>query len=144
MVHFSFSFSCLHISNQSSPDNRSWVAEENIVGAVEMENSQTNSPTTAIMELANMISVPMALNAVVRLNVADAIWQGGSNNPLSAAEILSAAAVGPGGDAENLQRILRLLTSFGVFEEHLNADATKRRYLHLCEIICLIANCDFH
>ncbi|KAL2229359.1 UNVERIFIED_CONTAM: Flavone 3'-O-methyltransferase 1 [Sesamum indicum] len=93
-----------------------------------MENSQTNSPTTAIMELANMISVPMALNAVVRLNVADAIWQGGSNNPLSAAEILSAAAVGPGGDAENLQRILRLLTSFGVFEEHLNADATKRRY----------------
>ncbi|KAK4392132.1 hypothetical protein Sango_1991000, partial [Sesamum angolense] len=93
-----------------------------------MENSQTNSPTTAIMELANMISVPMALNAVVRLKVADAIWQGGSNNPLSAAEILSAAGVGPGGDAENLQRILRLLTSFGVFEEHLDADATERRY----------------
>ncbi|KAL0283148.1 UNVERIFIED_CONTAM: Flavone 3'-O-methyltransferase 1 [Sesamum angustifolium] len=80
------------------------------------------------MELANMISVPMALNAVVRLKVADAIWQGGSNNPLSAAEILSAAGVGPGGDAENLQRILRLLTSFGVFEEHLDADATERRY----------------
>ncbi|KAL0344717.1 UNVERIFIED_CONTAM: Caffeic acid 3-O-methyltransferase [Sesamum radiatum] len=93
-----------------------------------MENRQSNSPTTAIMELANMISVPMALNAVVRLNVADAIWQGGSNKPLSAAEILSSAALGPGGDADNLQRILRLLTSFGVFEEHLNADATERRY----------------
>ncbi|KAK4432498.1 Flavone 3'-O-methyltransferase 1 [Sesamum alatum] len=94
-----------------------------------MESSQTNSPTTAIMELANMISVPMALNAVVRLNVADAIWQGGSNNPLSAAEILSAApAVGPAADADNLQRILRLLTSFGVFKEHLAGDGTQRRY----------------
>lgn len=90
-----------------------------------MENESTesrNGARLAIMELANMISVPMSLNAIVRLNVADAIWEGGSNSPLSASQIL--ARVHPsgnanGGDPENLQRILRMLTSYGVFEEHL-------------------------
>ncbi|VFR01837.1 unnamed protein product [Cuscuta campestris] len=88
------------------------------------------SSRLAIMELANMISVPMSLNAVVRLNVADAIWQGGSNSPISAAHILSAVLPSGGGDAENLQRILRLLTSYGVFHEHLGPDndASSRRY----------------
>nr|QWK65124.1 flavonoid O-methyltransferase 1 [Scutellaria baicalensis] len=80
------------------------------------------------MELANMISVPMSLNAVVRLNVADAIWQGGSNAPLSAAEILSATAAGPAADPDILQRILRLLTSHGVFTEHVDQDQSLRRY----------------
>ncbi|MED6118163.1 Nicotinate N-methyltransferase 1 [Stylosanthes scabra] len=71
-----------------------------------------------ILELANMISVPMALNAVVRLNVADAIWQGGANNPLSAIEILTRVLPDGNGDAENLQRLLRLLASYSVFNEH--------------------------
>lgn len=95
---------------------------------MEDESSETRKRArVAILELANMISVPMSLNAVVRLNVADAIWQGGTNSPLSASEIL--ARIHPsGGDPENLQRILRMLTSYGVFAEHLNADAIERKY----------------
>ncbi|RDX82352.1 Caffeic acid 3-O-methyltransferase [Mucuna pruriens] len=79
----------------------------------------------AIMELANMISVPMALNAVVRLNVADAIWQSGANAPLSAAQILPHLLPAGAGDAENLQRLLRILSSYGVFHEHLAAGERK-------------------
>ncbi|XP_020203364.1 caffeic acid 3-O-methyltransferase [Cajanus cajan] len=79
----------------------------------------------AIMELANMISVPMALNAVVRLNVADAIWQNGANAPLSAAQILPRLLPPAAGDAENLQRLLRMLASYGVFHEHLDAGERK-------------------
>jgi hypothetical protein len=82
----------------------------------------------AIMELANMISVPMSLNAVVRLNVADAIWQGGSNSPLTAAEILTRVLPAGGGDAENLQRLLRMLASYGVFEEHIGGAGAERKY----------------
>ncbi|KAL0324804.1 UNVERIFIED_CONTAM: Flavone 3'-O-methyltransferase 1 [Sesamum radiatum] len=94
-----------------------------------MERSQMdNSPTSDIMELVNLISVPMSLTAVVKLKVPDTIWQNGSNKPLSAAEILSAAAAGPGGDAENLQRILRLLTSYGVFNQHIGEDGSETRY----------------
>ncbi|KAJ6407524.1 hypothetical protein OIU84_010917 [Salix udensis] len=92
------------------------------------------SARLAILELANMISVPMSLNAVVRLNVADAIWQGGSNTPLSASQILQRIA-STGSDPENLQRILRMLTSYGVFEEHLtnessplDGSASERKY----------------
>ncbi|KAM3340330.1 nicotinate N-methyltransferase 1 [Capsicum galapagoense] len=83
----------------------------------------------AIMDLAHMMSVPMSLNAVVKLKLADAIWQGGSNAPLTSAEIL-AKIRGPkgGGDAENLQRVLRLLTSYDVFEEHTTDDGFQRRY----------------
>ncbi|KAL0316178.1 UNVERIFIED_CONTAM: Caffeic acid 3-O-methyltransferase [Sesamum radiatum] len=93
-----------------------------------MERSQINSPISAIMELANLVSVPMSLNAVIKLKVLDTIWQDGSNNPLSAAEIMSAVAVGPHADAENLQRILRLLTSYGVFNEHTGKYGSERRY----------------
>ncbi|KAI3763214.1 hypothetical protein L1987_53667 [Smallanthus sonchifolius] len=83
----------------------------------------------AIMELANMISVPMSLNAVVRLNVADSIWQNGSNTPLTASEILARILPSGGGDPENLQRILRMLTSYDVFNEHvISPDASERRY----------------
>ncbi|KAK7244071.1 hypothetical protein RIF29_38889 [Crotalaria pallida] len=90
-----------------------------------MEGTETRKEARlAILELANMISVPMSLNAVVRLNVADAIWQGGSNAPVSAAEILG--RVLPSGDAENLQRVLRMLASYGVFEEHI--DGGERKY----------------
>ncbi|XP_052174132.1 nicotinate N-methyltransferase 1 isoform X2 [Diospyros lotus] len=91
------------------------------------ETSETrNSARLRILELANMISVPMSLNAVVRLNVADAIWQRGSNAPLSAAEIIS--LVLPSGDPDNLQRILRMLTSYGVFAEHHSPDGSQPRY----------------
>lgn len=76
-----------------------------------------------------MISVPMSLNAVVRLNVADAIWQKGSNKPLMASEILSSILPSGTGDPENLQRILRMLASYGVFNEHISlAEPAQRRY----------------
>ncbi|KAK9225646.1 hypothetical protein WN943_010688 [Citrus x changshan-huyou] len=52
----------------------------------------------AIMELANMISVPMSLTAAIRLHVPNAI----------------------------LQRILRLLTSYGVFSEHRKFGGERR------------------
>ncbi|KAG4950293.1 hypothetical protein JHK82_043646 [Glycine max] len=88
----------------------------------EESTEQRKQAMLAIMELANMISVPMALNAVVRLNVADALWQGGANAPLSASEILPRILPGAdGADAENLQRLLRMLASYGVFREHLAA-----------------------
>ncbi|KAF8395309.1 hypothetical protein HHK36_019252 [Tetracentron sinense] len=84
-----------------------------------------NDARIAILELANMISVPMSLHAIVRLNVPDAIWQGGANTPLSASQILS--RVLPSGDPENLQRLLRMLTSYHVFAEHI-INASERRY----------------
>ncbi|KAL0725693.1 hypothetical protein Bca4012_040292 [Brassica carinata] len=82
------------------------------------------------MELANMTSVPMSLNAPVRLGLADAIWNDGANSPLSAAEILPHFHLTYqnstiGGDQENLQRILRMLTSYGVFSEHLTDGGRK-------------------
>ncbi|CAL9125766.1 unnamed protein product [Musa textilis] len=84
----------------------------------------------AMMELANMISVPMALNAVVRLNVPDAIWQSGSNSPLTAAEILALLRPPPlsSSDPSILQRLLRLLASHGVFAEHRCDTSGARRY----------------
>ncbi|KAF5737509.1 O-methyltransferase family protein [Tripterygium wilfordii] len=98
-----------------------------------MENQSAteagNSARLAIYELANMISIPMSLNAVVRLNVADAIWQGGANTPLTASQILSLALPSSHrGDPENLQRLLRMLTSYGVFAEHSNTDGSERKY----------------
>ncbi|XWS66798.1 hypothetical protein CRYUN_Cryun05aG0231600 [Craigia yunnanensis] len=88
-----------------------------------------NKARLAIMELANMISVPMSLNAIVRLNVPDAIWQGGANTPLSPVQILSRILPSGGGDPENLQRILRMLTSYGVFTEYLDSsDSPERKY----------------
>ncbi|KAH9752984.1 methyltransferase 2 domain-containing protein [Citrus sinensis] len=41
-----------------------------------------------------------------------------ANTPLSASQILTRILPSGGGDAENLQRILRLLTNYGVFSEH--------------------------
>ena len=92
--------------------------------------AETNTETQkqarlAILELANMISIPMSLHAVVRLNVADAIWESGANAPLSAAQILARVVPHGGGDAENLQRVLRMLASYGVFEEHIGDGERK-------------------
>ncbi|GLT93488.1 hypothetical protein SLE2022_112780 [Rubroshorea leprosula] len=96
-----------------------------------MEDETTesrNRSRLAILELANMISVPMSLNAIVRLNVPDAIWQGGANTPLSAPQIIAKIFPSGGGDPENLQRILRMLTSYDVFSEHLDTDTAERKY----------------
>ncbi|KAL5212425.1 hypothetical protein ABZP36_023272 [Zizania latifolia] len=75
----------------------------------------------AMMELANMISVPMALTAVIRLGVPSKVWASGANAPLSAADLL------PEGhpDPSVLERLLRLLASHGVFSEH---GASPRRF----------------
>ncbi|KAK7401729.1 hypothetical protein VNO78_13433 [Psophocarpus tetragonolobus] len=99
---------------------------------VEKQESR-NQAIVAMMELANMTNVPMALNAVIRLNVPDAIWHGGANAPLSAAQIL--ARVRPDGDAENLQRLLRVLSSYGVFHEHLAAGERKYSLTHVGETL---------
>lgn len=80
----------------------------------------------ALMELACITSVPMSLNAAIRLNVPDAIWQGGANTPISASQILTRILPSGSGDAENLQRILRLLTSYGVFAEHRDAESERK------------------
>ncbi|KAL5546005.1 hypothetical protein UlMin_005692 [Ulmus minor] len=95
---------------------------------MEDETSENrNQARLKILELANMISVPMSLNAVVRLNVPDAIWQGGANTPVTTAQILT-RVLPSGGDAENLQRVLRMLTSYGVFAEHIDPDGSDRKY----------------
>ncbi|KAI3880071.1 hypothetical protein MKX03_003892 [Papaver bracteatum] len=92
-----------------------------------------NQARLKILELANMISVPMSLNAIVRLNVPDAIWANGSNIPLSPSQILTRINLpSGGGDPENLQRILRMLTSYDVFEEHIivtpSSESVERKY----------------
>ncbi|KAG7977046.1 hypothetical protein I3843_05G009900 [Carya illinoinensis] len=93
-----------------------------------MEDETTegqNQARLAIMELSNMISVSISLNAIVCLNVPDAIWQGGSNSPISSSQIL----------AQNLQHILRMLTSYGVFTEHHSPnDSNSERKYSLTEI----------
>ncbi|KAK7316961.1 hypothetical protein RJT34_00804 [Clitoria ternatea] len=81
----------------------------------------------AILELAHMMSVPMSLTAVINLKVPETIWQDGCNTPLSAAHILARIRPnGRGGDAENLQRLLRLLTSYDVFNEHLSSTGERK------------------
>ncbi|XP_010271244.1 PREDICTED: uncharacterized protein LOC104607311 isoform X2 [Nelumbo nucifera] len=91
------------------------------------EKTETrNNARLAILELANMISVPMSLNAIVCLKVPDAIWQGSSNIPLSASEVL--AHVLPTGNSENLRRILRMFTSYDVFSEHIADGFSERKY----------------
>ncbi|KAF0934606.1 hypothetical protein E2562_025690 [Oryza meyeriana var. granulata] len=68
----------------------------------------------AMMELANMVSIPMALTAVIRLGVPAKLSAAGANAPLSAADLLPAGHPDP----SVLERLLRLLTSRGVFSEH--------------------------
>ncbi|RDX65397.1 Caffeic acid 3-O-methyltransferase, partial [Mucuna pruriens] len=86
-----------------------------------------NKARLAILELAHMMSVPMSLIAIINLKVPEAIWQDGSNTPLSAAQILDRIRPHGGGDAENLQRVLRLLTSYDIFVEHLSI-SDQRKY----------------
>ncbi|KAJ6807895.1 caffeic acid 3-O-methyltransferase [Iris pallida] len=88
----------------------------------------TSEARLAMMELSNMISVPMALHAVVKLGVAEALSL--SPRPLSAAEILPLLCPPPPPSSSpiNLQRLLRLLSSHGVFSEETDADTGRRLY----------------
>ncbi|XP_061355103.1 nicotinate N-methyltransferase 1-like [Gastrolobium bilobum] len=88
-----------------------------------------NKARLAILEIAHMMSVPMSLIAVINMKVPDTIWQGGSNTPLSASQILSRICPHSGGGAENLQRILRLLTSYDIFTEHLSSTGERKYFL---------------
>ena len=97
-----------------------------VTNGVSVTESQSKA-RLAILELAHMMSVPMSLIAVINLKVPEAIWQGGSNTPLSASQILTCIRPHGGGDAENLQRILRLLTSYNIFVEHLS-NSGERKY----------------
>ncbi|KAK7284433.1 hypothetical protein RJT34_19179 [Clitoria ternatea] len=81
----------------------------------------------AILELAHMMSVPMSLVAVIKMKVPEAIWEGGSNTPLSARQILHRIRPQGGGDADNLERILRMLTSYDIFAEHFS-ESGERKY----------------
>ncbi|KAL5995159.1 Nicotinate N-methyltransferase 1 [Asimina triloba] len=82
----------------------------------------------AIMELANMISVPMSLLAVINLNIPDIIWQSGANTPLTPSQILSKLTNGASADPQNLQRLLRMLASYDVFVEHSPSAEAERSY----------------
>ncbi|KAI5426547.1 nicotinate N-methyltransferase 1 [Lathyrus oleraceus] len=85
-----------------------------------------NKSRLAILSLSNMMSVPSSVVAVIQLKVPDAIFQGGSNVALSAAEILAVALPNGGGEPDNLERILRLLTSYDIFEEHLCSNGVRK------------------
>jgi len=78
-----------------------------------------------------MVSVPMVLN------IADVLWQGGANNPLSAVEILPCILPGNDDDVENLQWLLRMLASYDVFYEHLSAKAIPILYFLLIALVSL-------
>ncbi|XP_059461935.1 nicotinate N-methyltransferase 1-like [Corylus avellana] len=90
----------------------------------EESKESKNIARLTIMELANMTSVSMSLNVIVRLNIPEAIWEGGSNTPLFAAQIVARAL--PSGDLENLQLILCMLTNYDMFQEQLTH--SKRKY----------------
>ncbi|KAJ1378486.1 Winged helix-like DNA-binding domain superfamily [Sesbania bispinosa] len=72
-----------------------------------------------------MISVPIVPKRRRSLNVADAIWQAGLQRPSFRCRDPSTRLPTGGGDAENLQRILRMLACYGVFEEHLSGGERK-------------------
>ncbi|KAI5426550.1 nicotinate N-methyltransferase 1 [Lathyrus oleraceus] len=85
-----------------------------------------NKSRLAILSLSNMMSVPSSVVAVIQLKVPDAIFQGGSNVALSAAEILAVVLPKGEGEPDNLERILRLLTSYDIFEEHLCSNGVRK------------------
>ncbi|KAL1290880.1 hypothetical protein HN51_059420 [Arachis hypogaea] len=94
-------------------------------GGVTKPESQSKE-RLAIFELAHMISVPMSLVAIIKLKVPQTIWQQGSNTPLSASEIITRVHPHGSADPHNLQRMLRLLTSFNIFFEHLNPNGERK------------------
>jgi len=104
--------------------NSSKSTEKN--SSVDKMEADERQGRLAMMELANMLSVPMALNAVVELNVADIIWQNGANTPLSASQIssqLQTQSSDAYSSADNLQRLMRMLASYNVFKEALTEES---------------------
>jgi hypothetical protein len=77
-----------------------------------------SAASIAILEIANLLSVPMALTAVIRLGVPAAILRSGENTPLSASEILPSSSD---------PSLLHLLSSYNIFQEHIS-DCGARRY----------------
>eukprot|EP01018_Ginkgo_biloba_P020293 Gb_03851 [translate_table: standard] len=112
--------------------------DNNNYNVLEKQEEVESHGRLAIMELANMISVPMALNAVVTLNIADIIWQKGANNPLSALQISLQIPTGTSSkaDAGNLERIMRMLASYNVFKETIltQSNGVSERLYSLTEI----------
>ncbi|CAO2839459.1 unnamed protein product [Amaranthus hypochondriacus] len=94
-----------------------------------------NKARLAIMELANMISIPMALNAIVRLKVPTAMWSSSPKTPLTPSQIIPLILPNnPHADADNLGRLLRLLSTYGVFSEHPPLPEESSRRYSLTEI----------
>ncbi|XP_002965284.2 caffeic acid 3-O-methyltransferase [Selaginella moellendorffii] len=80
-----------------------------------------------IMEFGTMCGIPSALNAVIKLGIPD-ILSSSQDAPLSSAEIIAQIpACGSSGSGANLDRILRVLSSIGVFQESLH-DGGIRKY----------------
>ncbi|XP_031483179.1 nicotinate N-methyltransferase 1-like isoform X1 [Nymphaea colorata] len=100
-----------------------------------MENKEAR---LRMMYLANLISVPMALHAAVKLSIPDLVWQGGANLPISpkqlAALIQSKLGLATEPDTANLQRILQVLASHGVFEEVLESGSQAAKAFRLTHI----------
>jgi hypothetical protein len=69
----------------------------------------------AIMNLSHLMSVPSSLVAVIELDVPNTIFNKGSNLPIFG-----------GGEADNLERMLRLLTAYDIFEEHLMSNGVRK------------------
>lgn len=105
------------------------LAENDVEKQIEALSSSSSKARLAMIELSNMVSVPMSLNAIVRLKVPDAMYQSGKNTPLTPSEILSLIKPPPPptSDPCNLQRLLRLLTAHNVFNETID-DSYTRRY----------------
>ncbi|ERN01298.1 hypothetical protein AMTRI_Chr03g147070 [Amborella trichopoda] len=82
--------------------------------------------TWAMMELTNSIAVSMSLRAMAKLDVPKIIWQNGENTPLTALEI--ATKLGSEAGSSNLERMLRLLTAHGVFNETMLGPSEGRRF----------------
>lgn len=68
------------------------------------------NPTAALMELASNFVVPKCLHVVAELGVADAL----GDEPRDAAQLASAVGANP----EALNRALRLLCAYGIFQAH--------------------------
>lgn len=78
------------------------------------------------MNLSHLMSVPSSLVAVIELDVPNTIFNKGSNLPMSASEILAIVRPNGGGEADNLERMLRLLTAYDIFEEHLMSNGVRK------------------
>ncbi|KAK7284564.1 hypothetical protein RJT34_19311 [Clitoria ternatea] len=68
----------------------------------------------------------MSLVAVIKMKVPEAIWEGSSNTPLSARQILHRIRPQGGGDADNLDRILQLMRAWQLTVEDPTTEPFKK------------------